>query len=165
MANEIEGLGKLLGRLTDLETDARRVEKPMRAAGVHMLGSIEKNFQQQGRPDRWSPLHPRTLSGRRKGKSGGPVRDERGRYARKRGGSRILIDSARLKNSMSFRLVEGPGVEVGTNVVYAPRHQFGYRGSGKGRGHSDTPARPFMEIQDEDVREIGEIFSRHIRWR
>jgi phage virion morphogenesis protein len=147
---EIEGLNKLLGRLNDLATDTRRVEKPLRAAGVYMLGSIEKNFQQQGRPDKWSPLSPRTLAGRRKGR-------------RKKGGPKILIDSARLKNSMGFRVVEGPAVEVGTNVIYGPRHHFGYPGGKKGRGQAETPARPFLLIQDEDVRDIGEIFQRHIR--
>ncbi len=61
---------------------------------------------------------------------------------------------------MSYRLVTA-GVEVGTNVIYARRHHFGYKG-GEGRGQSPTPARPFLLIHDDDIRDIGEIFQRHI---
>ena len=53
------------------------------------------------------------------------------------------------------------GVAVGTNVIYGPRQHFGYPG-GSGRGRSKTPARPFLMFQDEDIRDIGEIFKRHI---
>lgn len=146
---EFEGLDKLLRRLDQLALDTRRVERPLRAAGAYMLGSIEKNFQQQGRPKKWTPLAPSTIARRRKGKG--------------RGGARILIDKAALKNSMSFRVV-GPATEVGTNLIYGRRHHFGYPG-GEGRGHSKTPARSFLLVQTEDIREIGEIFSRHVRRR
>lgn len=111
-----------------------------------MVGSIEKNFREQGGPVKWKGLAASTLSRRRRGRG--------------RGGPQILIDTARLKNSIGYRLVNA-GVEIGTNVVYAPRQHFGYPG-GKGRGHSRTPARPFLMVQPEDVKEIGEIFKRHV---
>src|ERR1051325_6961054 len=120
MAEGIEGLDQLLKRLGELALDTRRVEKPLKAAGAHMLGSIEKNFQAQGRPKRWDPLSPRTLAGRRKGR-------------RKKGGPKILIDTARLKNSMGVKLVEGPAALVGTNVKYARRQHSGYESKKKGR--------------------------------
>lgn len=152
MSNEIQGLESLIKRLSELALDTRRVEKPLKAAGAYMLGSIEKNFQQQGRPKKWDPLSPRTLAGRRKGR-------------RKKGGAKILIDSARLKNSMSVALVEGPAALVGTNVKYARRQHHGYDSEKGGRGHAKTPARPFLMFQDEDVDAIGRIFSRHIAKR
>lgn len=107
-----------------------------------MKASIERNFQASGRPKKWKPLAESTLE-RRKGRS-----------------PKILIDSSHLKNSMSDRLTSD-GVEVGTNVIYAKRQHFGYPG-GSGRGHSKTPARPFMLLQEEDIRDIGEVFKRHI---
>lgn len=148
---DIQGLEKLLNRLGEIALDTSHTEKPLRAAGAYMLGSIEKNFQEQGRPKRWDPLSPRTIAGRRKGR-------------RKKGGPKILINSARLKNSMSVKLVEGPAAAVGTNVVYAPRHHFGYDpGAKKGRGQTKTKARPFVMFQDpEDFDAIGRIFQRHI---
>ncbi len=135
----------------------------MRAVGALMLGSFEKNFKEQGRPQKWQGL----ASG---GATGPRGRDAKGRFiggargkGRKRGGRgrKILIDTARLKNSIGFRLVATPGIQWGTNVIYARRHHFGYSG-GKGRGRSKTPARPFLMFQKEDFPGIENIFKRHI---
>jgi phage virion morphogenesis protein len=146
MAEEVQGLGRLLRRLAELKTDTSHVEKPLKAAGAYMLGSIEKNFRAQGRPEKWEGLADSTRKRRRKGRG--------------RGGPQILIDTAGFKNSFSFRVVAA-GVEIGTNKVFARRHHFGYPG-GSGRGQAKTPARPMLLFQDEDVREIGEIFKRHV---
>ena len=148
MSDGLQGLEQVLRRVGQLATDTRPGERPLKAAGAYMLGSIEKNFRAQGRPVKWTPLSPQTLARRRKGRG--------------KGKGQILIDTARLKNSMSSRLVSVPGVEIGTNVQYALRQHFGYPG-GTGRGHSKTPARPFLLFQDEDITELGEIFKRHVR--
>lgn len=151
---DIEGLNRLFKRLDELALDTRRVERPLKAAGAVVITSVEKTFQAQGRPEKWTPLSPRTLQRRRKGSG------------KSRRGARILIDTARLKNSISMRLVEGPAVEVGTNVIYARRQHFGYDPAGrKGRGQTKTPARPFLVVQNEDVDKIGNIFRRHIARR
>ena len=146
----IQGLDRLIRRVREMATDARHVERPLRAVGAHMISSVEKNFRAQGRPTKWPGLAESTRQRRRKGRG--------------RGGPQILIDTARLKNSISYRLVTSPGVEIGTNVVYAPRQHFGYPG-GKGRGRSKTPARPFLMFQPEDYREVEEIFRRHVGGR
>ncbi len=153
--SEFGGLDHLNKRLGEIAANARTVKRPLISSAVYMLGSIEKNFQAQGRPRKWSPLNPRTLASRRKRKA------TAGGDRQVRRGSRILIDTVRLKNSMSFN-VEDESAEIGTNVVYAARHHFGYPG-GKGRGRSKTPARPFLLVQAEDIRKIEEIFSRHLR--
>jgi phage virion morphogenesis protein len=150
MTDEIRGMSRLVRRLEQLALDTRRVEAPLKAAGQVAVHSIEQNFKAQGRPQKWTPLQPRTLARRRKGRG--------------KGGARILIDTARLKNSINAKLVEGPGVAVGTNVIYARRHHYGYPG-GKGRGRSKTPARPFMLLQPEDIDSIDRIFVRHIAKR
>lgn len=141
----IQGLEQILKRVKKLATDSRHVERPMKASGTYMLGSIEKNFKAGGRPNRWTGLSEATKARRRN---------------KKKSSIKILIDTARLKNSHQFRLVS-EGVQIGTNVIYAPRQHFGYP-EGTGRGHSETPARPFLMFQEEDIREIGEIFTRHI---
>ena len=150
MADSIQGMSRLVSRLQQLALDSRRVEPPLKAAGQVAVHSIQMNFQAQGRPQKWTPLAPRTLARRRRGKG--------------RGGPRILIDTARLKNSINAKLVSGPGVAVGTNVIYARRQHSGYPG-GKGRGLSKTPARPFMLLQPEDIESIDRIFVRHISKR
>jgi phage gpG-like protein len=150
MADDIQGLTRLLGRMSQLATDTRHVERALHAAGNYAVGSIEKTFEQQGRPKKWTPLAPATLSRRRKGRG--------------RGGSKILIDTAKMKNSIEYQ-VHSEGVSVGLNAVQARRQHFGYPG-GKGRGHSRTPARPFLVLQEpEDVAAIGDIFRRHIARR
>ncbi|MGH9942941.1 MAG: phage virion morphogenesis protein [Pyrinomonadaceae bacterium] len=147
MAEDIQGLRQLLSRVKQLATDTRQIERPLKAAGALLVRSVERNFREQGRPQKWQKLAPLTLARRRRGRG--------------RGGPQILINTARLKNSVGYRLVT-EGVEVGTNVQYAKRHHFGYPG-GSGRGRSKTPARPFLLVQQEDISAIGEIFKRHIR--
>lgn len=146
MADGIEGLGRVFNRLKQMATDTRHVERGLKVAGEYMLGSIEQNFREQGRPTKWVSLKASTLARRRKGKG--------------KGSAQILIDRGRLKRSFSYRLT-GEGLAIGTNVVYAPRQHFGYTG-GVGRGRSKTPERPFLMFQDEDVKAIAEIFKRHI---
>jgi len=152
MPESIEGMGLLRMRLAQLATDIKRTEKPLRAAGSVLVASITKNFQAQGRPEKWKPLAASTIEQRRKGRG--------------KGGPQILIDSGRLRNSIAYKLVSG-GVTVGTNVVYARRQHFGYPMGGvgpvtPGRGHSHTPARPFMIMQPEDVTTIDKIFVKHV---
>jgi phage virion morphogenesis protein len=150
MADDIQGLSRLLGRISQLATDTRHVEGALRSAGTHVVGSVQKNFEQQGRPRKWSPLAPATLRQRRKGKG--------------RGGPKILVDTGKMKNSINYQ-VYGEGVKIGLNAVQARRQHFGYPG-GAGRGHSRTPARPFLVLQEpEDVIAIGDIFRRHIARR
>jgi phage gpG-like protein len=44
---------------------------------------------------------------------------------RRKGSSQPLLDTGRLRSSISYRLLGSTGVEVGTNVRYAAIHQFG----------------------------------------
>lgn len=154
--DEVQGLQDILRRIHQLQSDTRNTERAMAAAGAYMLGSIEKNFRAQGRPAKWQGLAAATLATRAR-------RNSRRRKANRQSGSpQILIDTARLKNSIAFKVIGGGvGVEVGTNVKYAKRHQFGYPG-GEGRGRSRTPARPFLLIQKEDVDFIGGLFKKHL---
>jgi phage virion morphogenesis protein len=141
---EFIGMDVLKRRLDELARDLHQVERPLKAIGTYMVGSVQKNFQAQGRPQKWTPLAPSTLRGRRKGKgSGGPS---------------ILTDTARLKNSIQSKIAisADPSVSIGSNVKYARRQQEGFP-KGTGRGHAHTPARPFLVIQDEDVPAMGKI--------
>ena len=83
MTEGIQGIDKLFRRIKKLATDTKHVERPLRAAGLLMLGSVEKNFKAQGRPNKWQALSSQTLARRRKGRGNGK--------------GQILIDTARLK--------------------------------------------------------------------
>lgn len=146
--NGIEGIDRAFKRISRISQNiSRDAEKPLKASGVYMLGSIERNFKASGRPAKWKALSEKTLARRKKGKG--------------RGGAKILIDTAQMKNSMAVK-VKSTEAQIGTNAIQAKRHHFGYPG-GQGRGRSKTPARPFVLIQDEDHDAIAEIFSRHVR--
>lgn len=99
----------------------------------------------------------------------------RSRRAAENGGL-TLTDAARLKNSISFR-AETKGVAVGTNVRYALIHQYGgtitakkkkyllFRVGGRWvmKKSVTLPARPFIGLSREDLREIRGIVNRRIR--
>jgi phage virion morphogenesis protein len=142
MASSIQGIDRLFARVKKLAQDTRQVERPLKVASVYMLGSIDKNFADEGRPQKWKALADSTK-------------------AKRRGSSpKILTDRAKLRRSHSFNLTN-QGSEIGTNAVQGPRQHFGYS-EGEGRGQAETPARPFLMFQREDIREIGEIFKRSI---
>jgi phage virion morphogenesis protein len=102
----------------------------------------------------------------------------------KASGGQTLVDSARLKNSITAR-ASGNKVEVGTNVVYAAIHQFGGKTSPRtirpknkkalfwpGASHpvmsvrhpgSTIPARPFLpDEQSLDWDEIRDTLTRYL---
>lgn len=139
MAEFISGLNKVLGRYSRLARDAQNLEKPVEKGGKVMLQSIRRNFAVGGRP-KWTPLAASTKK-RKKGR-------------------KILVGEGTLRDSFKPSQ-NGNSVEVGTNVIYGPRHNFGYEGK-EGRGHSPTPARPFVLFQQEDVRSIGNVLKQHI---
>ncbi len=87
-------------------------------------------------------------------------------------GRKVLTDTARLRNSIKMK-ASTKGVAIGTNTIYANTHQYGAkdrvisaRGGGKlkfkvnGQWSSKSsvkiniPARPFLGISEDDMREI-----------
>ena len=149
MSAAIKGIEQVLNRFLIIEASVKNLEPAFRASGVYMLGSIEKNFKAQGRPAKWQALAPSTLRQRRKGKG--------------QGGAQILIDTAALKSSVTSAFeATNSQMKIGTNKVQAARMHFGYPG-GSGRGHSKTPARPFLLFQTEDADAIEMIFNRHLK--
>jgi phage virion morphogenesis protein len=95
---------------------------------------------------------------------------------------RTLVDTARLKQSITFR-ASATGVDVGTNVQYAAIHQFGgtiRAKTSKGlrfrlpwlRSKTDSgwrtlqsvtlPARPFLGFDEEDREATTAIIAAHL---
>ena len=129
-----EQIKALLKKAGDKAKDLRI---PLKRAGILMVGSIDKNFRAEGRPDKWTPLSDMTLSLRRKN----------GR------GAKILQDTGRGKGSMAYKVISNKQVEIGTDVKYMATHQ-----TGKGR----IPKRTFLLFQDEDNKNIVKIFSEYL---
>ncbi len=148
-------LGRLQKRLRSL---ARPAFAPaLREVGEALASSTIGRFNQQSDPQgkAWQPLALATIQpGARDYRKNGGIRKAALRRLERR---KILIQSARLRNSISHR-AEGLKVHVGTNVKYARLHQLGGEA---GRGKKITiPARPFLGISDADQREIVSIINR-----
>lgn len=156
MSAAIQGIEQVVNRFLIIESSVKNLEPAMKAAGVYMLGSIERNFAAQGRPAKWQALAPSTLEQRREGKG--------------QGGPQILVNDADLKNSVTTQgamQTTSNSMNIGTNKVQAARMHFGYGGfkddDGWLPGHSPTPARPFLLFQTEDADGIVTLFNRHLK--
>lgn len=106
-------------------------------------------FERQRDPDGnpWTPHAPATVMRRAlRGGSG-------------TGSAQILIDSARLRNSITH-VAGRDRVSVGTNVIYAAIHQLGGQ-AGRG-GAATIPPRPFLGLDAADREDIPEILKRHL---
>ena len=163
-----EGLKSLSAKLSNLQ-------KPMAKAGIIMLSSIDENFEQEGRPEKWKPIAPITKAFRRK-KS-----------------DRILQDTGQLRRSITMRpAADGMSVKVGTSQPHAYKLQFGGIASGispyvivpkkkkalhfniggreifarrvqfPGLSGRRIPPRPFVMMQNEDMDKIHILFKDYI---
>jgi len=154
-------------RIKALLYKSKNLRPPLKQTGVYMLRSIDKNFQVEGRPQKWQSLAPSTLINRRK----------RGK------GAKILQDTGIGRQSISILEITGGHISIGTTQPYMAIHQTGGKTSeyeirpkrakalhfflAGGEeifakrvlhpGHT-IPARPFLLIQDEDYEVIDNIF-------
>lgn len=96
----------------------------------------------------------------------------------KRQAGQTLIDSGRLRSSITFRLPSATSLEVGTNVVYAAVHQFGATIRPKAKkalrfnipgvgwrqaAEVKIPPRPFLGFSADDFDDVSDILARHLR--
>lgn len=141
-------------RVLRLVADRMRNLRPvLGAAGQYMLGSIQRNFDSEGRPRKWKPLSPATLmTWVRKRKTWVGKRGLTAAGRRALAGRKILTDTGRLRNSINYR-AEVNRLIIGTNVSYAPYHQFGTK---------KMPARPFLLFQNEDIVEIRRMIADYL---
>jgi phage virion morphogenesis protein len=137
----IKGLQRIGERLLGKTRDFTPVTKDM---GERMRFSIEENFRTGGRPSGWKSLAPATVRARaRIGKGPKP----------------ILIMSARLKNSITYK-PDSTGLTVGTNVIYARIQQLGGE-TGRG-GKVRIPARPYLVVQESDLAYFRKRILEHV---
>lgn len=111
-------------RLTDLHD----------AVGEHLVSATRRRFKEGRDPEgrAWPKLK------KRKGKKGKAAKP--------------LLLSGRLRSSITAK-ADQSGVAVGTNVVYAARHNFGFEQNGV----VWTPKRQFLGISPDDESAIVEI--------
>ena len=147
---EIDLSSNLNAVLQQLQEKARELNNlsPLmrRVAGI-MADAVEENFERQGRP-RWKPLKESTIR----------QREKEGYWPGK-----ILQRTGRLASSIESRYGKTEAsVQVGgSQFPYAAIHQFGGK-AGPGR-KVEIPARPYLTLSDDDLKEIEEEFRIYLK--
>ena len=136
----------LVGEFAALGNSLRSFRRPLELAVKKVvIPSIDRNFVQGGRPQRWEALSPSTV--------------------KRRGGdrSRILQRSGKLRRSATAmarwtftRESAYAGGAWPRTIFYGPLQHTGF-GDQFGSGPW-TPSRPFMMIQNEDQAKIEAVF-------
>jgi len=146
---------------TTIELDASQLNKAidklakqgktrplMDRLGRVLLSDVQLNFRAQRSPDGvpWAKTH--------------------------RGGQ-ILRDTGRLRNSIKYSVLGVDTVVIGTNLIYAPTHQFGATIKAKNspylrfmiggkfisKKQVTIPARPFIGIGTKQVKKINDTID------
>lgn len=122
-------------RLLDWVKRSENLRPLMKNIAGIMADSTEENFKEEGRP-KWKDLSEKTKIARKK----------TGHYP-----GQILQVSGQLALSVTTQYDETSAV-IGSNKVYAAIHQLGGQ-AGKNK-KTIIPARPYLQLVDEDYREI-----------
>lgn len=137
---KITGLKETTDALSNFGESLQNLVPFLKAAGLVMLESSQRNFMAGGRPG-WAPLTPATIRRRRGQGTPEPLRD-----------TGVLMTSLAPLGADVFRLTP-LSVEAGTNVPYAGYHQLGI----------GVPARPFLMLQPEDEETILNIALEEVK--
>jgi len=125
---------KKLSTVDDLST-------PMKQSGIYLERSIARRFSKAD----WKPLSPATIKIHPRRKGGKPLNDT--------GKLRMSVTSQAIVHVEKMKLT------YGTNLVYAPLHNFG----GKGGWGRTIPQREFLYFDDKDAKAIKRIFTDYVK--
>jgi phage gpG-like protein len=114
---------------------------PLKQSSIYMEGAIGRRFRKAP----WKPLSPATIA-----------------IHPHRAGGKPLNDTGKLRMSVTSRAVKrirARKLEYGTNLIYAPLHNFG----GRGGWGKMIPKREFLYFDKQDERAIQRIFEDYIK--
>jgi len=134
----LHGLDK---KLEDLEKGTMNLKTPLSQSATYMERSIGNRFRQAN----WKPLSPTTI-----------------KVHPHRAGGKPLNDTGLLRRSVTsqaIKTVRPKQLVYGTNLVYAPMHNFG----GIGGWGFRIPQREFLYFDEKDARAIKRIFEDYIK--
>jgi len=155
---EVDALMKRLDR------SMRNLDEPLRDIGDVLENSIMENFDVGGRPRKWPDLSKVTKRARaKKGKWPGKIGQVSGQ----------LVNSIAAQPPRGLSVKVTHGKEYGDHFHYGTQQKVTKKQQkwlglnlGMWRRVGDTiknPPRPFMVIQDEDVKEAEVILIDHLR--
>ncbi len=135
----IEGLEKVEKTLEIMKERGYRMRPVMKTLGVAMRGVVDRNFEAEGRPNKWKSRSPITQGTLAMNAQAGVRNTKRFQNAKARGrasilhraslkamGNRILHNTGDLKNSIIFKATDSY-VQVGApkGLIYARIQQMG----------------------------------------
>lgn len=145
--------------ITNLRRIVKELNNPtpaLKLVGALAQRAIQRNFRTQSSPggQPWASLAPATIKARRN---------------RRKSSIQILVDSGRLKNSLTTPdalRIEGSELAVGTNVPYAAIHNFGAGARSSVKTHKSfgaIPQREFMGISSKDEQGIVDALNAYVK--
>ena len=139
---------RMLSRLHRAGSDTKQL---MDGIGHALLESIDRNFEEQGRPEPWAPLSWAGLRNRVRGRLSKRDGTMRAAPLRKMAAVKILQWTGRLRRSIKTK-ADANRVAVGTNLIYARYQQEPWDGH--------KPGRPFLMVQQQDWQTIRDMAFR-----
>lgn len=137
-----DGTEEWLKRLDNFRTTATNMRPVYEEFGAYMLRSIDRNFEAEGRPNRWKPLAESTIRERiRLGFGRGPILQRTGTLRR---GFSTQAGQTRLK------ILNG-----------VPYYRFHQQDRNRNRGR--LPRRAMVVLLDQDKAQFTKTFRKHIK--
>ena len=149
-------LQQLINELDFTIRQCKNISPILSEVSMQLENTTQESFEKETSPfgDKWTPLSKQTLKHKK--------------------GSKILTESSILQNSINSRAklqqtktsTQG-SVSIGTNLEYAPLHQFGGKA---GRGLKvNIPERPFLPVKDNEIpndlkEDIKEAILSHFKF-
>ena len=132
-------------KLLDLAQKSENLRPLMKNIAGIFAYSTEENFKNEGRPDKWPELSESTIKQRTKNKQWPGM---------------ILQVSGQLASSVNT-YYDNDSAVIGSNLDYAAIHQFGGQA---GRNKAvEIPARPYLNLTDEDFEEILQSVGSYLK--
>lgn len=132
-------------KLLELASRGENLRPLMKNIAGIFASSTEENFKEEGRPDKWTDLAEITKEKRKK-KNKWP--------------GQILQVQGQLASSVNTQY-DDESVVIGSNLPYAAIHQLGGQ-AGKNK-KVEIPARPYLQLIDEDYDEILEETQTYLK--
>lgn len=156
-------IGMIARDMDRLGLDIRSFREPLqRAVRQVIIPSIRKNFEAEGRPEKWDDLSDYAVQQR--GGTEHPILQRTGK----------LMKGAQQLNNWQFNEIGAVFSQLPESVKYGGVHQVGYGSAGSGALNKSAediiagakkaakifiPARPFVMYQEEDEFDIMDVFA------
>ena len=137
----LDPLKKFDAVLDAIRNNGKKLEPAFKASGLIAMESVNRNFIEGGRPEKWKSLAPITIRQRRGNGTPQPLRD-----------SGVMMSSVGVPAAGGVFELKPLTVRVGTNVPQAGAHNEGI----------GVPKREFMVLQPEDEDNIQKVFAEHM---